>query len=250
MAKSYAKQQALWQIQQMAEMYGEQIGESFKGSTVYTTGFSQKPEARYKATAICAKPVDTVSAIFDTMSQDVTVLNFASYQYPGGGFLNGSKAQEESLCHSSYLYNVLFGFEEFYNWNRKHRDSGLYRNRGIYTPGVVFVKDLRFKRVDVISVAAPNKNAALTHGVTEAENSKALESRIKFVLDIASRHGASTLILGAYGCGVFGQDPVEVANIFKKQLTTRYQGVFQEVIFAVPPGNRNYQVFNEVFGND
>ena len=75
-------------------------------------------------------------------------------------------------------------------------------------------------------------------------NSVALKQRIKFVLDVAEYNNVDTLILGAFGCGVFGQDPREVATIFNKELETHN---FNKIIFAIPSGhNDNYYWFNEV----
>ena len=58
-----------------------------------------------------------------------------------------------------------------------------------------------------------------------------------------------TLILGAYGCGVFGQDPRQVANIFKLYLKN-INCSFERVIFAIPesPNNKNLKEFKKVFG--
>lgn len=74
-----------------------------------------------------------------------------------------------------------------------------------------------------------------------------MRSRIKFVLDIAKDNGISTLILGAYGCGVFGQDAKEVAEIFKEYLSTTHK-CFEKVIFAIPRGrDKNLEEFERVF---
>ena len=84
--------------------------------------------------------------------------------------------------------------------------------------------------------------------VSDEENTKVLRSRIKFVLDMATVNEVDTLILGAYGCGVFGQDPNEVANIFKEYLTTTHKGCFSKVVFAIPNGrDKNLQAFEKVF---
>ena len=83
--------------------------------------------------------------------------------------------------------------------------------------------------------------------MSDEENTKVLRNRIKFVLDIAKDNNVSTLILGAYGCGVFGQDATEVANIFKECLTTTHK-CFDTVVFAVPSGrDGNYEKFVKVF---
>ena len=192
--------------------------------------------------------MDTVSAAKYYRCGRTALLNFASFKNPGGMFLNGSKAQEECLCHASNLYNILREFEkDYYEWNRKNLNKALYKNRGLYTPDVMFHADDRTFGCDVITCAAPNKSAAQQYAnISDEENSMALRSRIKFVLDIASVNKVETLILGAYGCGVFGQNPTEVATIFKEMLETTHRS-FKTVVFAVPKGNNNnYQKFAEV----
>lgn len=101
---------------------------------------------------------------------------------------------------------------------------------------------------DVITCAAPNKSAAQKYqNVSDEENTRVLRLRIKFVLDIAKNNQVNTLILGAYGCGVFGQDPKEVASIFKEYLENSHK-CFKKVIFAIPEGrDGNLEFFKSVF---
>lgn len=101
---------------------------------------------------------------------------------------------------------------------------------------------------DVITCAAPNFSAGAKYAnVDPATNSKALFSRIRFVLDVAAAQKVDTLVLGAFGCGVFGQNPTEVAEIMR-DLAEKYP--FAEVIFAIPdPNHENYVSFAKVFDN-
>lgn len=93
--------------------------------------------------------------------------------------------------------------------------------------------------VRALQVRFPESNAAIE------ENSIVLDSRIRFVLDVAAVNGVKTLILGAFGCGVFGQDPVEVASTFKKYLPGY---LFDTIVFAVPDkASANYRSFSKVF---
>lgn len=179
---------------------------------------------------------DTVNAIKKAVSEfpdsKIAALNFASFKYPGGGFLKGSSAQEESLCHKSILYNILWRQrEEFYGENKNLINRGLYWNRAIYSPNVLFED---FYNCDIITCAAPNKKEAKRNGITDEENTKALKERISFILDIAAKNKVDVLILGAFGCGAFGQDPNEVKKIFMK-LSNNY--IFKKIIFAIPNGS-------------
>lgn len=191
---------------------------------------------------------DTVSALFEDITEQdglVGILNFASYKNPGGGYLNGSYAQEEALCHVSTLYSVLCSQSRFYNVNIHRLNNSLYTNRALYSPDIVFFSEDYDKYADVITCAAPNRKAALKKGVSEEENETALKSRIKFIYNIANENQIDTLILGAYGCGVFGQNPKKVADLFLEYA----KGKVKTIIFAVPQG-KNYESFVEALSYD
>ena len=161
----------------------------------------------------------------------------------------GSRAQEEDLCHKSFLYNVLSAFTDtYYAWNIEHRNKGLYLNRGLYSPSILFEGKYY---CDVITCASPNRSVFKRYKtVSEEENEQVLRSRLKFILDIAKENEVSVLILGAIGCGAFSQEANKVANIFKEYLDTEYK-CFDKVIFAVPSAKGkkdNYGVFKDIFG--
>ncbi|MFR3753045.1 MAG: TIGR02452 family protein [Enterocloster sp.] len=71
------------------------------------------------------------------------VLNFASAKNPGGGFINGAMAQEESLAASSCLYKTLTAHETYYRMNRAC-STMIYTDHAIFSPDVVFFRDGRF----------------------------------------------------------------------------------------------------------
>lgn len=198
--------------------------------------------------------MDVVSAMFTYAGQSVRtmVLNFASYKHPGGRYLDGSSAQEECLCHSSTLYNILSYFRStYYDWNKRNLNKGLYMNRALYSPDVIFERDHLIKKIDVVTCAAPNKRVAMDYcKVSESDNFTTLYSRIKFILDIAQIQSAQILILGAFGCGVFKQSPDEVAYIFKT-LLLKYN-CFSKVIFAIPArvNSTNLEIFQSYFNKN
>lgn len=252
--KQARKEQAEKHTLEMVKNYSGLIMTCAIDSQVYSMSFN--PTILYKGpdgnnTEFVLADKDSVTAIIERPSKElVTVLNFASYKNPGGKFIEGSSAQEESLCHASFLYNVLASCSVYYEWNNEHKNRGLYENRAIYSPDVLFQKGKEERDCDVITCAAPNITPSRKYGwgITNEENTEALKSRIKFVLDIAADQKRETLILGAFGCGVFGQDAEEVANIFMNYLTTTHK-MFKKVIFAIPKGfhTENYDKFEKVF---
>jgi uncharacterized protein (TIGR02452 family) len=248
--KEKRAEQARKHTKEMANTYGKRIKESVRDTIIYGTDFVSNKSYSCNMDIII-EPLDSVSSIIkhakDCKNQ-MAVLNFSSYKNPGGMFLNGSKAQEECLCHDSFLYNVLAQKREFYEWNNNHKNKALYLNRGLYSPNIIFNKNENYVSCDVITCAAPNKSAAQKYqNVSDEENTEVLKLRIKFVLDIAKDNHVDTLILGAYGCGVFGQDPKEVARIFKEYLETTHK-CFERVVFAIPKGrDGNLEAFRSVF---
>lgn len=174
-------------------------------------------------------------------SGKVAVLTFASARNPGGGFLNGAQAQEEALCRSSALYATLLRAPDFYAHHRGDRDV-FYTDRVIHSPGVPVFRDDRGRLLDVPYLAgfltspAPNAGVIRTRTPEQAHRiGPVLDARAGRVLEAAALHGYRRLVLGAWGCGVFRNDPGRVAAAFRDHLTGegRFAGHFDEVVFAV-----------------
>ena len=171
----------------------------------------------------------------------VAVLNFASARNPGGGYLNGAQAQEEALCRASALYACVVEAREFYDHHRANRDP-FYTDRVIHSPAVPVFRDDRGQLLDepytagFLTAAAPNAGVVLRTAPERApELPGVLASRAERVLETAAAHGYRRLVLGAWGCGVFQNDPSQVAGAFHALLTDggRFSGSFEHVVFGV-----------------
>lgn len=183
----------------------------------------------------------------------VGILNFASAKKPGGGYKTGARAQEEDLCRCSTLYKGLVGQDEYYVPNRRC-GTALYTDHIIYTPHVSFFRDdktyalLPLDQVaplDVITAPAPNAGAARE---SPREVNETLRRRARYVLDVAARNKVQHLVLGAWGCGVFRNDPEIVADAFGAWLEDeRFRGVFGRVVFAIYANGLQGEVNLEVF---
>ncbi|MDQ3798489.1 MAG: TIGR02452 family protein [Acidobacteriota bacterium] len=184
------------------------------------------------------------------------VLNFASAKNPGGGFLGGAQAQEESLARSSALYPALTANFEMYEFNRRG-NSCLYSDYMIYSPSVPVFRNDDGSLIDKPYLVSFLTSPAVNAGVVkqrEPEKIDLIESvnrrRARKFLWIAAENRHRILILGAWGCGVFQNEPQMIAGIFAGLLKGEFAGCFEHVIFAVydtSRARRIYQAFAASF---
>lgn len=187
----------------------------------------------------------------------IACLNFASAKNPGGGFLSGSQAQEESLARSSGLYATLQSQPEFYVHHRRGFSS-LYSDHVIYSPGVPVFRNDDGRLLDEPWVASFITAAAVNAGAVR-QNEPAhvasivptMERRARMVLGVAALHACEALVLGAWGCGVFQNAPAVIAAIFHDVLAEPiFQNRFRHVEFAVydpSPQQATFAAFKQVF---
>jgi uncharacterized protein (TIGR02452 family) len=176
---------------------------------------------------------------FAARGKTALVLNFASAKNPGGGFLRGARAQEESLARASGLYACIEG-KPMYSHHRASGDP-LYTSWMLWSPDVPVLRDDATEQLleepylaAFLTAAAPNAKEVLARDPGRAsEVERAMAERITRSLAIAALHGHRELVLGAWGCGVFANDPSFVATTYHEELTTRFAGVFDEIVFAV-----------------
>ncbi|MFE0465166.1 TIGR02452 family protein [Kitasatospora sp. NPDC058965] len=168
----------------------------------------------------------------------LAVLNFASARNPGGGYLRGAKAQEEDLCRTALLYRCLVEAPDYYEAHRASSDLH-YSHRVIFSPHVPVIRDghrallERPYRVSFLTSPAPNAGQlALRSPDHRVDVTGTLAERARRVLGVAARHGVRELVLGAWGCGVFRNDPTEVADAFAVALGT-HGAPFTRITFAV-----------------
>ncbi|MFC1411693.1 TIGR02452 family protein [Streptacidiphilus sp. N1-12] len=189
----------------------------------------------------------------DSGPGDVAVLNFASARNAGGGYLRGAKAQEEDLCRQSLLYSCLVRAPEYYAAHRASDDLH-YSDRVIWSPRVPVHRGddeallAEPYPVSFLTSPAPNATQLLRRDPDAGPGIQAaLHRRAGRVLTVAAHHGVRRLVLGAWGCGVFGNNPATVAQAFHQHLYAEdgdLHGAFDQVVFAVwdradPSANRD-----------
>lgn len=204
----------------------------------------------------------------------VAVHNFASATNPGGGVVNGAGAQEECLCRCSNLYfclNTPDMWGMFYTPHRAAHDP-IHNDDIIYTPDIVVFKTDTDRTelmerddwyiVDVITCAAPNLRENPSNRYNSGDGTRAVtpsnrelqvihEKRLRRILDSAVINHADTVILGAFGCGAFCNEPQVVATA-AANVVRDYMYAFKNIEFAVycrPSDDSNYRVFNSVLSS-
>ncbi len=197
------------------------------------------------------------------------VLNFASATNPGGGVEKGASAQEECLCRVSTLYPCLADQKMRASFYTPHRKNGnaLHNDDIIYTPNVLVIKDDDHNllsepfSVDIISCAAPNLrerpanqyNTGDTIKVQISDNELLAlhEKRARKICSSAIANGVEILILGAFGCGAFQNDPHIVAQAYKNVLPdfAHYFHTIEFAIYCRPADSINYDAFKSTILN-
>lgn len=188
------------------------------------------------------------------MGEGCLVLNFMSGWNPGGGVTKGARAQEEDLCRRSSLYLSLTSEDgmQLYDYNRENAPD-MSSNYMLLSPKVEIIKTSDGEYIEpsmtcaVLSAAAPRLIGEFGFNVDDDELEQVLESRIHGILQVAAKYGYRRLILGAWGCGAYRNDPEQVARIFRDELS-RMTGYFDDVEFAVYGKNENYECFAAALG--
>ena len=224
----------------------EQLKDTIHTENNYETNFSVTHE-------------DSISAILRLHNEgkkNIMCLNFASAKNPGGGFLNGSLAQEESLAVSSALHKCQMSVFDFYVMHR-NMTSCIYTDAMIYSPNVPVFRnvlgDLLSNKVTCNFITSPavNKGAVKNNEPRLVDTvNEVMDIRIEKMLALCVKEKQETLILGAWGCGVFQNEPKDIAGLFHKHLQGKFKNQFKNVVFAIYAKNEKFiNAFNTVFNN-
>ena len=179
-------------------------------------------------------------------------LNFANGIHPGGGFLGGARAQEEVLCRSSALYPTLVGDEMYAKHRRRPQPDST--DWAIYSPNVpVFRTDDGTTLVHPWLLSFLTCAAPYAPDIGQPAAGDLLRRRIHRLLSIAHAYGHPALVLGAWGCGAFGNDVQRTAIDFRHALENEFNGAFSDVVFAITdwsPDRKFLGPFRDVFALD
>ena len=187
--------------------------------------------------------------------ENVLAMNFANAHQPGGGFRTGANAQEEALCRCSTLYRSITSAKakEMYTYNNTHAsrvesdymlisgDVLVFRNEHLELLEAPF-------KTSVVTIPAPNRRGAAFFASSSLIE-ETFRRRIKIMILAAIERGYKNMVLGAWGCGAFGNKPSEVARYFKEIIADEgYGRYFDDICFAIygSEDGRNISTFREV----
>lgn len=223
--------------------YEKETKEAIKNTEVIIDGASLLREKGNKEQKIRVTRKGSVPVIEGVVTPSrVAVLNFADALTPGGLVFEGVETQEEDLCRCSNLYPCISQdkvFDDYYGYNRS-LENDIYSDRLIYSKDVLFFKDEDYwcipikTKCDVITCPAP----------VECNDINIFKQRIKSIIGAAYKAGVDRLILGKWGTGSFGNDPVLVATAFKEVLD-EYK-LFDVVYFPLFDDSESSDIFQEI----
>jgi uncharacterized protein (TIGR02452 family) len=194
----------------------------------------------------------------------IGVLSFASATKPGGGFLSGAQAQEESLARASTLYTSLVTptANQFYELHKKDRRGGLYSHAMIFSPSVIVLRDdagawLPPHQIEVVTCAAVNAGVVRERaGESPSRDSdvgarieSVMRERMARILFLFEQQGLRNIVLGSFGTGVFRNDVSMIADIWFDLLAeggARFMHSFDRVVFGIID-KRTAERFKAVF---
>ena len=244
------------------ELFYEDDYPQFDDSNIKDTDISVSTDRSYQAAMRLYKEYPDAK---------IAVMNFANAFQAGGGVIDGASAQEECLCRTSTLYPLLYRISLRDTFYKHHNDKKTPKASDslLYTEGVIICKtdeDLPKRMpkedwvtVDVITIAAPdlrrksNQYVPLVDGGSYMNNAELFGYQVKRIIHMltcAAAKKADILVLGAFGCGAFENDPEVVANAFKTAIGV-FPKVFEQIEFAVycsPRDSQNFDVFKKILG--
>jgi len=222
-------------------------------------------------TRIYAQKIDCIQKAYD-FGDSGALLNMASRFRAGGGVMNGSSSQEEEIFRRTTLgyslYSLDPGAPVEYAYPKGKRGIPGYPFKGdkaaIWSPSVCIFKKgvtgyydylVNPGYTNVITIPAVQHPELTEDGQEFKEKPARLwRNKMRSLFRVAKEHGKQRLVLGAFGCGAYGNPPELVARYFKEILSEpEFYGYFTEICFAIledrnSPTGGNYAPFARIFG--
>ncbi|MDE6425213.1 MAG: TIGR02452 family protein [Ruminococcus sp.] len=214
---------------------------NFSMTSETVDSFSGNPIKREKYFSVSAntEKATTIQSILSHSGhgKNITALNFANAKQAGGAYVLGGNAQEESICRASLLYYTIRTQKEYYNRNRLHVTPD-YTDIMIYSENVPIIRDdsgrMLEKSVSCNFITSPAVNRTFAKFMfSQKKINEIMKTRIEKIIMLAVEKNTDILILGAFGCGVFGNRREDIFPMFE-EIINKYVPDSMKVIFSIP----------------
>lgn len=192
---------------------------------------------------VCMDSFDIVQKLNE---DNVLVLDMANPIDPCGNLEGGARSQEEELCRRSNLAPAL-----------RSQPYPLSETEVVYVPKVTVFREVgTYELLDepfncsVVAASAIITPDLDRFGMMSWQDVVLTEEKVRSILRVAIKFNHRCIVLGAFGCGAFGNPPRQIASIFKKVLgEDEFAEMFDAIYFAIIEDEKrgNYKTFNEVF---
>lgn len=209
-----------------------------KSFTVSNFDFKEIKRENYFSVHNNISSVSTIQCIIDNRNHHkIIALNFANANIAGGAYIWGGNAQEESLCRASMLYYTIKSQKKYYRKNRLHILPD-YTDIMIYSENVPVIRcdngEILENPVICNFITSPAVNRTFAKFIFSDKNIvKKMTARINKIISLAVSKNPDLIILGAFGCGVFGNKRDVVFKIFENAVNKLVPENIK-IIFAVP----------------
>lgn len=219
------------------------MGNDKMPKSVKKNKYSRIPNNLISGCKVYVKNFDCVQeSLYLSKSGRTLLLNMASYKRPGGGVRKGAMAQEEEICRRSNLLKSL-----------DNMAYPLAMNEYIYTSDVEIFKDSNYNMInggfcDVITIASVNLN-----NLPKPDNyNEIMSDKIDQIFKSAVDNNCVNVVVSAFGCGVFKNDPNEVSQMFVESIN-KYKGYFNNICFSIlndrNSNGSNFEIFEKNIKN-
>ncbi len=247
-------------IQEQTRFSPQKFAQMVRGTRhISTREASQMASGSYQRPSYTTKVQFINQSTFDAAADMIAkglnplVLNMANKTDRGGAPKRAS-AQEETLCRQSALIESLNVYSQ--GQDRYPRPI----EGGIMSPQVPVFRHGPDKGyayrdafyVDVFACAAYNCNVKHARGYDKPATTQAYElgtkEKMRLMARVAIANGNDSLLLSAFGCGAFQNDPTTIARLYTEVLNeNEFRGVFKNITFAIIDmgATRNLDAFSK-----
>lgn len=225
-----------------------------------------KEPSQMKLIVVQGDTLDVVGICTKGYGTMFACINMANSVYPGGGYTLGCAAQEENIARRTQLHfrfnKTVVKDDECYTPEMQDLISGKHgevylsekplicmRGKEIFEHDDLGYEHLSdndiFPFLELRTAALDLRRKRRIDWEAVREN---MAARIDAQLKTLQERGIRHIVLSAFGCGAFGNDPTMVAKLYRKALL-KYELSFSVVVFAIyfaGHGENNYEIFEQV----